>query len=86
MSDIETRDVELTELRTDAAAGTFTGLAAGYDNRDGHGTTLRRGAFAGGSNKSRELAEFAFFAILGMRKSRLQGRISAHYRTAWATS
>ena len=46
MSDIETRDVELTDVRTDDDAGTFTGLAAGYDNVDGHGTVLRRGAFA----------------------------------------
>ena len=46
MSDIETRDVELTDVRTDDDAGTFTSLAAGYDNVDGHGNVLRRGAFA----------------------------------------
>ena len=46
MSEIHTRDVELTDIRTDDDAGTFTGLAAGYDNVDGHGTVLRRGAFA----------------------------------------
>uniref|UniRef100_A0A5Q5BMS7 Prohead serine protease domain-containing protein n=1 Tax=Mycobacterium sp. (strain MCS) TaxID=164756 RepID=A0A5Q5BMS7_MYCSS len=43
---MHTRAVELTEVRTDDDAGTFTGLAAGYDNVDTHGTVLQRGAFA----------------------------------------